>query len=185
MDRGSGSGDRGSGIRVGISACLLGQKVRYDGGHKRNDPLLDFLGTHVVWVPVCPEVEMGLGTPRPPMRLVRVKAGIRMITIETRVDHTTTLETWAETRLDELARATLCGYVLKKDSPSCGVQGVKVFDETGKYTSAGRGLFAEALLRRWPQLPVEDEGRLADPRIRQDFLQRVLRYRRLALHSDV
>jgi uncharacterized protein YbbK (DUF523 family) len=172
-------------IRIGISACLLGQQVRYDGGHKRDDSLIGLLGPQVEWVPVCPEVEMGLGTPRPPMRLERASGGIRMIATETRADYTDTLNTWAAVRLDELAKANLHGYVLKKDSPSCGMQDVKVYDETGGHTLSGRGLFAQALMRRWPQLPVEDERRLADPDVRADFLRRVLRYRQSVLHVDV
>jgi uncharacterized protein YbbK (DUF523 family) len=172
-------------IRIGISACLLGQRVRYDGGHKRDDTLIGVLGPQVEWVPVCPEVEMGLGTPRPPMRLVQGETRLRMITTETGVDHTDALETWAQARLEELATANLCGYVLKKDSPSCGLEGVKVYDETGRATPSGRGLFAQALMRRLPLLPVEDEGRLTDPDVRDEFLQRVLRYRELTIHSNV
>ena len=113
-------------IRIGISSCLLGQEVRFDGGHKRDALLIDTLGPQVEWVPVCPEVEMGLGTPREPLRLVRVgDNAVRMITTSTGVDHTETIARWAGTRLEELAREDLCGYVLKKDSPSCGIEHVK------------------------------------------------------------
>jgi uncharacterized protein YbbK (DUF523 family) len=164
-------------IRIGISACLLGQEVRYNGGHKRDDSLITSPGTLVEWVPVCPEVEMGLSTPREPMRLVRVGKSIRMITTESGIDHTDELQDWAETRLQELADADLSGYVLKKDSPSCGLEGVRVFDPDAKPVSDGRGLFAEALLGRFPSLPVEEEGRLAAPEAREDFVKRALAYR--------
>ncbi len=164
-------------IRIGISACLLGQEVRYNGGHKRDETLIMSLGRLVEWVPVCPEVEMGLGTPREPMRLVRVGKSLRMITTESGIDHTDALKDWAQTRLQELAEADLSGYVLKKDSPSCGLEGVKVVDPGAQTVSDGRGLFAEALLRRFPSLPVEEEGRLAVPEVREEFIKRVLAYR--------
>src|SRR5688572_15507428 len=113
--------------RVGISACLLGQEVRYDGGHKWNQVLADVLGPLVEWVPVCPEVEMGLGTPRETLNLVRVGGRTRVMTTRTAIDHTEAMEAWAQRRLDELGRENLSGYVLKSDSPSCGMLGVKVY----------------------------------------------------------
>jgi uncharacterized protein YbbK (DUF523 family) len=168
---------RGSRLRIGISSCLLGQEVRFDGGHKRDAFLTDTLGPEVEWVPVCPEVEMGLGIPREPLRLVRDAAhAIRMITTSTGVDHTETMTAWASARLEELAREDLCGYVLKKDSPSCGMQHVKTYSAGGIAERNGQGLFAAALMRRFPSLPVEEEGRLADPRIREDFIARVFAY---------
>src|SRR5262249_50916689 len=118
-------------LRIGISACLLGQEVRFDGGHKRDSFLNDILGPHVEWVAVCPEVEMGLGTPRETMRLLRGErdsSPLRMITTRTAIDHTRGMNDWARQRLSELAREDLCGYVLKKDSPSCGMERVKVYD---------------------------------------------------------
>ncbi len=169
-------------IRIGISACLLGQEVRFDGGHKRNDFLTDVLGPHVEWVPVCPEVEMGLGTPREPLRLVRTRGarGLRMITVRTGVDHTDGMNDWASERLDDLARGDgLCGYVLKKDSPSCGMVEVKTFGADGTPRRGGRGLFASALLDRFPLLPVEEEGRLADAGLRENFVERIFASRRL------
>lgn len=170
---------QGSRLRIGISSCLLGQEVRFDGGHKRDAFLVDTLGPQVEWVPVCPEVEMGFGTPREPLRLVRVADNaIRMITTITGVDHTETIATWASTRLEELAREDLCGYVLKKDSPSCGMEHVKTYSAGGIAERNGRGLFAAALMRRFPSLPVEDEGRLADPCNREDFIARVVAYAR-------
>ena len=134
-----------SGIRIGISACLIGQQVRYDGGHKRADYLRD-LGADIQWVEVCPEVEMGLGTPREPMNLVRRVGSLRMVTAETGIDHTETLRQWAATRLEALAAEDLSGYVLKADSPSCGMEQVATFDDTGPSSRDGRGLFAAALM---------------------------------------
>lgn len=170
-------------LKIGISACLLGQQVRFDGGHKRDQFLTDVLGPHVEYVSICPEVEMGLGTPRETLRLVRVPgaAGLRMITTRTGVDHTDGMTRWASRRLAALIREEpdLCGYVLKKDSPSCGMERVKTFSTNGTPERNGRGLFAEALIARFPSLPIEEEGRLSDPRLRENFIERVFAYRRL------
>src|SRR5574337_1323707 len=150
-------------IRIGVSACLLGQSVRYDGGHKRNCFLVETLGPFVEWVPVCPEVEIGLGIPRPTLRLeAHVDGALHLVTSSTGEDRTAAMQRYARARVDALARQSLCGYVLKKDSPSCGMERVRVYDaagvpeedrptRTGPPTSReGRGLFAEALLRRLP-----------------------------------
>lgn len=155
--------------------------MRYDGGHKRDAFLTDVLGRDVELVAVCPEVEMGLGTPREPMRLERVGGSLRMITIDTRIDHTSRLDAWAAPRLEELARQKLSGYVFKADSPSCGVERVKVFEDDRPPELSGRGLFAAALMQRFPGLPVEDERRLADPAVREEFMRRVLEYSQLSL----
>jgi uncharacterized protein YbbK (DUF523 family) len=172
-------------LRLGVSACLLGEAVRYDGGHKLDSFLTEILGRFVEWVPVCPEVEVGLGTPRPAMQLVRIGGGaepadVRLITRETGADHTAAMRTWAVERVEDLAGAGLDGYVLKSRSPSCGPEGVKLFPEHGGEPElAGRGLFAEALLRRLPDLPVEEESRLSDPLRLASFLSGVFRrYRR-------
>lgn len=162
-------------LRIGISACLLGQEVRFDGGHKRADFLTRDLGP-VSWLPVCPEVEMGLGTPREPMNLVRQGGALRMITVETGIDYTDTLRQWASRRLDALDAEHLSGYILKTDSPSCGLEEVKTFGSDGGSQPDGRGLFAEALVKRFPGLPVEDERRLSDPAVRQEFMRRVRAY---------
>jgi uncharacterized protein YbgA (DUF1722 family)/uncharacterized protein YbbK (DUF523 family) len=166
--------------RLGISACLLGDEVRFDGGHKRDAFLTEVLSPHVEWVRVCPEVEVGMGTPRETLRLVRDdRGGVRMLTTRTGIDHTDSMKGWARRRLDELAEERLSGYVLKKDSPSCGMQRVKVFGGTGMPERTGRGIFADALLLRFPNLPVEEEGRLSDPRLRENFVERVFAYQRL------
>jgi uncharacterized protein YbgA (DUF1722 family)/uncharacterized protein YbbK (DUF523 family) len=165
---------------LGISACLLGDQVRFDGGHKRDAFLTDILSPHVRWVRVCPEVEVGMGTPRETLRLERRGDGaIRMVTTRTGIDHTDAMSAWARKRLTELERENLSGYVLKKDSPSCGMERVKVFDASGVPQRTGRGIFAEALLQRFPHLPVEEEGRLSDPRLRENFIERVFAYQRL------
>ena len=168
-----------SAIRLGISACLLGQEVRFDGGHKRDRFLTDELGKYVEWVPVCPEVEVGMGTPRETIRLVRIGQDTRMVTTRSGIDYTDRMREWAHDRMGELSREDLDGYVLKKDSPSCGMARVKVTTGNGAPTRDGRGLFAAVLLERWPLLPVEEEGRLSDPRLRENFIERVFAFRRL------
>lgn len=165
-------------IRIGISACLLGQEVRFDGGHKRDLFLTTTLAPHVEFVAVCPEVEMGLGTPRETLRLVREDGRLRMITTRTAIDHTDAMKTWAARRLDALAAEDLSGYVLKKDSPSCGMERVKTYGAAGPVRD-GRGIYAEALLSRYPLLPVEEEGRLFDAKLRENFIERVFAFRRL------
>src|SRR5512133_3246689 len=112
-------------VRIGVSSCLLGQKVRFDGGHKRDAFLVDTFGRHVEWVPVCPEVEVGMGTPREPIRLVRHGAAVRLLGVKSAIDHTQAMRQWAARRADELASEDLDGYILKKDSPSCGMERVK------------------------------------------------------------
>jgi len=166
-------------IRIGISSCLLGRKVRFDGGHKRDAFLVDTFGTFVEWVPVCPEVELGLGTPREALRLVRKGDEIRMVNTKSGRDISTEMRQWAQARVNALAGERLCGYVLKKDSPSCGMERVKIYAEAGMAEKNGRGFFADALMARFPRLPVEEEGRLSDPRLRDNFVERVFAYVRL------
>jgi uncharacterized protein YbgA (DUF1722 family)/uncharacterized protein YbbK (DUF523 family) len=166
-------------IRVGISACLLGDEVRYDGGHKRDAFLTDVMGPLVEWVKVCPEVESGMGTPRESMRLVDDGGRIRMLTAKTGVDHSDAMTAYARRRVEELGAENLSGYVLKKDSPSCGMTRVKLYRGSGAPARSGVGLFARALLDRYPHLPVEEEGRLIDARLRENFIERVFAYRRL------
>jgi len=166
-------------IRIGISACLLGEKVRYDGGHKRDSYLVETLGRYVEWVPVCPEVEMGLGTPRDTLRLVRISNDIHLIMPKTGADHTPAMHAYAARRVRDLAGENLRGYILKKGSPSCGMERVRVFDAHGVPAKSGRGLFAAALLQQFPHLPVEEEGRLCDPHLRENFIERVFAYDRL------
>lgn len=166
-------------IRVGVSSCLLGQKVRYDGGHKRNAFVSGVLARFVSFVPVCPEVEVGMGTPRETVRLVRLGGKVHLVAPESGRDWTSEMEAWAGRRVAELAGDDLSGYVLKKDSPSCGMERVRVHRANGRARKTGRGLFAEALLARFPLLPVEEEGRLGDPALRESFIERIFAYRRL------
>jgi uncharacterized protein YbbK (DUF523 family)/uncharacterized protein YbgA (DUF1722 family) len=166
-------------IRLGISACLLGEPVRFDGGHKRDPFLVESLGQFVDWVPVCPEVESGLDAPRESMRLVQADGRIRLLTNKTAQDHTTRMRSYARRRVEELVDGELCGFVLKKDSPTCGLERVKVYGAAEVPAKSGRGLFADALVTRFPLLPVEEEGRLNDPRLRENFVERIFAYRRL------
>jgi uncharacterized protein YbbK (DUF523 family) len=166
-------------IRLGISACLLGDEVRYDGGHKRDPFLTTVLGPLVEWVKVCPEVEAGMGTPREPIHLVNEGGTIRLLTVTTRIDHTASMTAYAAQKAHALAAEDLCGFILKAESPSCGPAGVKVHPDAAPATKTGIGLFAQALLARFPDLPIEDEHGLADPQRREQFLERVSAYHRL------
>ena len=163
----------GEKIRLGISSCLLGNSVRYDGGHKLDRYLRDEMGRFVEWVPVCPEVECGLPIPREAMRLVGDPDFPRLVTNKTAVNHTERMRQWIARRLPELERENLCGFVFKSRSPSSGMQGVKVYTEHGHPGHKGSGLFARAFMERFPHLPVEDEGRLHDPGLRENFIERV------------
>jgi len=165
-------------LRLGVSSCLLGQEVRFDGGHKRDRFVTDLLGGFVEWVPVCPEVEVGMGTPRPALRLVSDGNHVRMIEIKSERDHTLSMQRYSEKRAGALRKLDLCGYILKKDSPSCGMTRVKVYGE-GMPSRAGRGIYASALMDAYPNLPVEDEGRLNDAKLRENFIERVFAYQRL------
>lgn len=166
-------------LRVGVSACLLGQAVRYDGGHKRDDFVVDVLSRFVTYVPVCPEVELGLGTPREPIRLERRGGSVRLLGVRSGEDRTEAMESFADARTKALEAEDLAGYILKKDSPSCGMGRVKVFGRAGGPTKDGAGLFAAALMERFPLLPVEEEGRLNDPVLRRSFVVRLYAGRRL------
>lgn len=167
-------------LRVGISSCLLGEEVRFDGGHKRDAFLNDVLAPFVTWVPICPEVEIGLGTPRPTIRLERTDdGGVRLVMPSTGVDYTSDMQRFAERRVAALAREDLCGYVLKKSSPSCGMERVRVYEGNGQATRNGTGVFAAVLRERMPALPVEEEGRLFDPVLRENFIERLFAYRRV------
>jgi uncharacterized protein YbbK (DUF523 family) len=159
--------------RLGISACLLGEPVRYDGGSKPDRLLTGAFGPLVEWVPVCPEVECGLGVPRPAMRLVGDPKSPRLMVIRTGEDLTARMKAWAERRLDELEREDLCGFVFKSKSPSSGMQGVPVHDRRGGIRGTGAGLFARAFMQRFPLLPVEQDDRLHDPGIRDGFIKRI------------
>ena len=167
-------------IRICISSCLLGSEVRYDGGHKRDRFIADQLTPFFEWVHVCPEVEAGLGTPRPAMRLVDQDGERRLLEIKSRTDHTDALNSAAADRVERLRSADLSGAILKKDSPSCGMTRVKLYRDSGMPIRDGAGLFAESLMQAFPLLPVEEEGRLNDSTLRENFIECVFAYRRLS-----
>lgn len=171
--------------RIGISRCLLGEEVRFDGGHKRDLYLVTTIGPFVEWVPVCPEVEVGMGIPREPIQLVADARGVpsgnarvRLVGVKSCTDWTAPMTAYARRRVGEFSGMGLSGYVLKKDSPSCGMERVRVYDGAQR-TRQGRGLFAEALLAELPNLPVEEEGRLNEPALRENFFERVFAYQRV------
>jgi uncharacterized protein YbgA (DUF1722 family)/uncharacterized protein YbbK (DUF523 family) len=166
-------------LRLGVSSCLLGRKVRYDGQHKRSAFLVDVLGAFVEWVPVCPELEVGMGVPREPIRLVGTAAAPRLVAERSGIDHTEAMLRFAERRVRELETLGLDGWVTKKDSPSCGLERVRVHAARGGPPRRdGVGMFARALTARLPLLPVEEEGRLNDPMLRESFVERVFGYAR-------
>ena len=165
-------------IPIGVSSCLLGQEVRFDGGHKRDAFLTGTLTAYVEFVPVCPELEAGMGVPREPVRLVGPPDAPRMVGTRSQTDFTSLMTGFSRKRTAELEVHDLCGYILKKNSPSCGMERVKIYAEGGGVPSKqGVGLFAQELMRRFPLLPVEEEGRLTDPRLRENFVERVFAYR--------
>lgn len=161
-------------LKIGISACLLGEPVRYDGGHKLDHFLVETLGRFVSFVPVCPESECGLGVPREAMRLTGDPASPRLVTIHTGRDLTALMESWTTRRVTELATEDLCGFIFKSRSPSSGMERVKVYlDSGGPPVKTGVGFFAKEFMARFPRLPVEDEGRLHDPILRENFITRI------------
>ena len=166
-------------IRIGVSSCLLGNEVRFDGGHKRNEFVTVVFGQFVEFVPVCPEVEIGLGTPRESIALRRQNGEVHLLGNQSATDFTAKMTSYAERRTRALGGEDLSGYVLKKNSPSCGMERVRIYGESGTPARDGVGMFAAALMRRYPNLPVEEEGRLTDPHLRENFVERVFAYKRL------
>jgi uncharacterized protein YbgA (DUF1722 family)/uncharacterized protein YbbK (DUF523 family) len=166
-------------IKIGISTCLLGERVRFDGGHKRDRYITDILGDYFKFYPVCPELDVGMGVPRESVRLQGSADELRMVGGKTGEDWTTRMNRYAAKKVRQLERAGLSGYILKKDSPSCGMERVRVYGKSGVPSRNGVGLFAKALLDRFPMLPVEEEGRLNDARLRENFIVRVFAYHRL------
>jgi len=165
-------------IKLGISSCLLGEKVRYDGGHKLDHYLKDTLGRFVEWTPVCPEVECGLSVPREAMHLTGSADAPRLVTRRTGLDYTGQMQQWAAQKIIELQKADLSGFIFKSKSPSSGLSGVKVYDAHGVPGRKGIGIFAKIFMEFLPLVPVEDEGRLKDPELRENFIERVFVYRR-------
>ena len=165
-------------IRLGISSCLLGEPVCYDGQHKLDRYLRDTLGGYVEFVPVCPEVEAGFGVPRPSMRLEGSPNTPRLVTPHDGVDHTERMLAWCYLRVRELESEGLCGFVFKSKSPSSGMERVKVYGPSGMPSHTGVGLYAQAFMEHFPLLPVEEEGRLHDPVLRENFIERIFALRR-------
>ena len=165
-------------FKIGVSACLLGQKVRYDGGHKLDRFLTDTLGQYVSFVPVCPEAECGLGIPRESMHLEGDPEAPRLVTTRTKKDVTDQMLQWAKQRLKALEGENLCGFIFKSKSPSSGLERINVFNEKGMPVKRGSGLFAAAFMKHFPLIPVEDDGRLHDPKIRENFIERIFTMQR-------
>ncbi|NIS75163.1 MAG: DUF1722 domain-containing protein [Deltaproteobacteria bacterium] len=160
-------------MNIGISTCLLGERVRYDGNHKLDRFLTDTLGEYVQYVPVCPEVECGFPTPRESFRLVGNPDSPRLVTTKTGLDHTEKMLNWSRERVARLENEDLCGFIFKSRSPSSGMRQIKVYDDKGVPRKTGTGIFARAFMEHFPLIPVEDDGRLHDPRIRENFIERI------------
>jgi uncharacterized protein YbgA (DUF1722 family)/uncharacterized protein YbbK (DUF523 family) len=165
-------------FRIGISSCLLGNEVRWNSGHKLDKYLTRTLGQFVEYVPVCPEVEAGFGVPRESFRLVGDPETPRLMTFKSKTDHTDRMLAWAAKRVKELAKEDLCGFIFKSDSPSSGMIRVKVYNEKGMPHKVGIGIFARAFMAQFPLLPVEDDGRLNDPLIRENFILQIFTMKR-------
>ncbi len=165
-------------IRLGISSCLLGENVRYDGGHRHDRFLTDTLGQYVEYIPVCPEVGCGLPVPREAMRLEGDPDSPRLMTIRTRQDMTDRMQAWSGKRVKELEKDGLCGFIFKSDSPSSGMERVKVYNENGIPVKKGVGMFARTFMKHFPFLPAEDDGRLNDPILRENFIQRIFVFKK-------
>ncbi len=160
-------------IKIGISTCLLGENVRYDGGHKRDNYLVNILGRYVEFIPVCPEVECGMSIPREAMRLVGKRESPRLITRQTGIDVTDKMTSWIPGRLKQLEKEELCGFIFQHSSPSSGMERIKVYNEKGMPEKKGVGIFARAFMDHFPKIPVEDDGRMHDPVLRENFIQRI------------
>ena len=160
-------------IRIGVSTCLLGEAIRYDGGHAYDRYVTETLGQYMEFVPVCPEMEAGFGVPREPVRLVGDPAAPRLIMVKTKKDLTDTMMNWAQRRVRELEKEDFCGFIFKSKSPSSGMERVKVYTEKGMPVKKGIGLFARAFMEHFPLIPVEEEGRLHDPHLRENFIERI------------
>ena len=166
--------DESEPLRIGVSSCLLGELVRFDGGHTRNRFVTDILGPWVEYVSVCPEVDLGMGIPRPTIHLEEQERGMRLVAPSTGEDFTERMDAYAASKIDELEELGLDGYILKKSSPSCGMERINIYKDGKRASRAGVGLFAAALMERWPHLPLEEDGRLNDPALRENFIERVV-----------
>ena len=168
-------------LRLGTSLCLLGAPVRYNAQAKESRLLTRGLSERVDWIAVCPEMGIGMGTPRPTIRIITTEQGDRLVETESGVDHTDKMRAWAVEKAEELAGEALHGFVLAKGSPSCGMERVKVYKDGGPSHRSREGFFVEALRERLPWLPLEEDGRLNDPHLKAHFFGRVRAVRRLRL----
>ncbi|MEK7270234.1 MAG: DUF523 domain-containing protein [Planctomycetota bacterium] len=160
-------------FRIGVSRCLLGEPVRYDGQHRRDPVIADALGRLFDFVGVCPEAECGFGIPRETVQLMGDPANPRLVTTLTCIDRTRQMRAWAERRIKELEKEDLHGFIFKARSPSCAMESIKVYSKRGGIAGKAPGIFARALMRHFPALPCEDECRLKDPERRENFIERV------------
>ena len=170
-------------IKIGVSSCLLGKEVRYNGGHSHERYVTDILGQHFTFIDVCPEVEAGFGIPRETMRLVGDPASPRLVTTKSKKDVTGRMRDWVKTRVGELEKEDLCGFIFKKGSPSSGMERVRVYSEKGMPSNRGSGFFARGFMEHFPLVPVEEDGRLNDAVLRENFIERIFalrRWRRMA-----
>lgn len=165
-------------IRIGVSACLLGENVRYNGGHQHDPFITGTLGQFFQFVPVCPEVGCGLGVPRETMRLTGDPHNPRLVTTKSGIDYTDRMTEWAAKRVPELEKENLCGFIFKSKSPSSGMERIKIYGENNRAVNTGVGLFARSFMEHFPLLPVEDDGRLHDPGLRENFIERIFAFRR-------
>jgi uncharacterized protein YbgA (DUF1722 family)/uncharacterized protein YbbK (DUF523 family) len=164
-------------IKIGVSACLLGREVRFDGGHKRSRFITDALADHFEFVAFCPEVAIGMGTPRQPIRLVGDDRHPQAVGVKTpELNVSQPLRSYGKKVAGDIH--DLCGFIFKKDSPSCGMERVKVYNDKGMPERSGTGLFAREIIEAHPLLPVEEEGRLNDADLRDNFITRVYVYAR-------
>ena len=166
-------------IKVGVSSCLLGEKVRWDGNHKQDSVVKNQLGRIFEWVPTCPEVEIGMGIPRESVQLTGSSKAPRMVGTTTATDWTQRMNRYSKKRSAELVRMNVCGHIFKSKSPSCGIARIKVISNNGKTQSRGRGLFADSFMQQYPLMPIEDEDKLHNTRVRENFITRVFAYHRL------
>lgn len=167
------STESGEPVRLGVSSCLTGGNVRYDGGHKQNRYLCDTLAHHFEFVPICPEVECGMPTPREALRLVGDPQNPRLITTKSQKDYTETMQNWCYNQLEKVAGMDLHGYIFKSRSPSCGIERIQVYDTRGNPGRMGMGFWARMFTEHFPHIPLEDEGRLNDPKLREQFIEHV------------
>ncbi|MCG8568326.1 MAG: DUF523 and DUF1722 domain-containing protein [Desulfobacterales bacterium] len=165
-------------IKIGISSCLLGNPVRFDGGHSHDRFLTQTLGRFTQYIPVCPEVECGMSVPRDSLRLVGDPESPRLVTRKDGTDHTDQMQSWIAERLEDLETENLCGFIFRSKSPSSGLYRIRVYGEDGKVRKTGTGLFARAFRERFPRIPVEESGRLHDPKLRENFIENIFTLQR-------